>query len=202
MSEVLEPKTYSYPQKYRLFTALNGIPLLLGFGLFLGLTLYLGSLKDFGSGFWVCLGGTVLSLGLWVWSLYWYYLRCPRAKYSVDNITLLFEDPDFYVPPSIFKEKIIDKVVETFNPHTEDSAAAMLSGAKVRLVKYKPKYPGTGEEKFGLTQPAKKITEVYAPYVLNYGTCGYELRLMLCHILFPGRGEGEDIEWMKENKLL
>ena len=54
----------------------------------------------------------------------------------------------------------------------------------------------------GMTYPKDHISYVWAPWVLNHGADGYELRLQIMHMLFPGQSEDDDINWMSENGVL
>lgn len=147
---------------------------------------------------WASLSVTLVVLAISGWGTYWYGWRFPMAKAEIDGVTLVYKHKDYYAPPEVFKEKVLDPLYESFRPHVDFDPQKLVQGSTVILTPAKPHYKGP---RIGVTTPSAKVTRVYGPYILDRGGTGYELRLIGCHVLFPGRSEGEDIEWMKENNV-
>lgn len=198
---MLKPETHPFPVKYRWRTiGVKMFPAYILFPIFLGLFIWAVSRDGMTSPVWGFLTISVITLGISIYGS-WYHWNRAYSLYEVNDVTVRIEDPDYYVPPSLFAV-FLEEIYAKFRPHIEPSPKRLLAGSNITLTKEMPRDSKVVGPKVGITYPGKKSTRVHAPHILNHGGAGYELRLIICHQLFPGRPEGEDIVWMKEKGII
>jgi hypothetical protein len=156
---------------------------------------------EYGSypGLWSAVGTTTILAILSVLGALYFFYRKPRARYEVEGVTVEFNDAGYYVPERVFN-LFLEQIHQDFGPHIEEDSKKLLSGSTLILEKHKPR--SVRGERMGLTWPEKKLSRVWAPYVVDRDTAGYELKLIIMGQVFPGQEEGKDIEWMKERGIV
>jgi hypothetical protein len=205
---MLSPKSYPFPTRERWINTIKRMAIAYVLAVIqLGLLIWVA--VDYGAGrglLAICstLGVTLLISG---WGTFLNYTRKPMAKYEVGPLTVVQKHLDYYVPPEVFGEFLEfiyaqwEQAKDLESP-ARTNPARFLTNVTLILERNKPRYPATGEEKVGLTYHKPRYSRVYAPHVLNYGGAGYELCLHICQALYPGREEGEDIAWMKDQGII
>ena len=204
---MLEPKTHPVPENLvddeKLKATLRKMGVALVFTVVSAVALYV-MVRDNGwfLGTYIHLASTVAAAAIAAWSFYWYASRY-HPRYDVLGVTVVFGDTDYFVPKHIMQNFIYTEVIEPFREVAEERGLHpldLIKGVTVMLTPDKPTFLQLVA--IGMTWPWKNYSRVWAPHVLNPGAFAYELKLHACHDLFPGRDEGEDIEWMKKKGIL
>ena len=178
------------------------------FALFLAATiLVLVTNGLFATGSLVMAALCLVTAAVGAWAVYHHTVKHPSIQYTVHGVTVKFTSPEYYVP----RQKMADFLEEMIMPFKrviddDQDPMDLVHGVTLVIQPERPADPlGRVEQAqmVGLTFPGRKKTSyVYGPHALNSGGAGYEMKLQACGILFPGRPEGEDIEWMREHDLL
>jgi len=112
-----------------------------------------------------------------------------EVRHEVCGVTVVFKDPAWYVPPHVL-EPYYRHIASRFAFALADPLA-ILEGGTVFYT------PHMSSQYHGLTRPRQRVSLCRASLIGNVDE--HEISLWFCEHLFPGRGEGEDIEWMAEH---
>lgn len=124
-----------------------------------------------------------------------YFWRKGYAVYQVNGLECEFLTRDYYIPPDVLASYIARHVIEPMAAHLP-LAWETLDGNRVTFTD--DIVLANGKRAWGATWPGvHSKSVVYAPYILHPGVTAWELKLQLCHVLFPGQSELEDIAWME-----
>lgn len=129
-----------------------------------------------------------------------YFWRQKHAVYTVNGLRVEFLDADYYLPPHILEAYITEHVTTPMSAHMPLPWEA-LRGNRIKFVSDTIDVPQGGRA-WGATWPGEtSLSLVYAPYALHPGVTAWELKLQLCHVLFPGQSEKDDIAWLKSHDI-
>lgn len=206
---LLEKNTYEPDTRDLLKSAWNqmwhALPVLAIFITGTALVIYSNGLWAVGT--WIMLALCLITTAISVWAFYRVMVRHPFIEYEVQGVYVQFTSPEYYVP----REKMAEFIEEMIMPFESvvgenKDPMTLVQGVNLIIQPDRPQDPldrVEHERMVGLTYPGQKKTSyVYGPYALSSGGAGYELKLQACDILFPGRPEGEDIEWMRDKDLI
>lgn len=205
---LLEPNSYEEPpssMRWKYILTQNW-PLPIFLALVVFATIYLIAVNGMGSGIIAIISLVIIPVVLiGLWATYWHGSASFQPSYEVKGLKVKFDSTQYYVPPNVMGE-FIQEVFDAFDHVVDFDSAKMFNGVRLVIKDERPVDPLNRipqERMVGLTFPGRKLTSyVYGPYALSHGGAGYELRLQGCEFLFPGRAEGDDIEWMQENKVI
>jgi hypothetical protein len=206
---MLEPNTYEIPneKKQRTQWALKQMlpwcaPMA---GFLFGWIWVLAHNGLFTLGSGIMFGLVLIGLAIALWGFWWKWKNARFTYELFDSFTVEFASPQYYVPPKKMEAVITEEVLDRFNEHHEFEpgldAQDVLQGNHLTVADVKPKVDGHGTV-LGVTYPFAGQSIVYGPYALHGGVTGHEIRLQVCHALFPGRSEKGDLRWMKEQGIL
>ena len=155
---------------------------------------------------WVLLGFLAVVTGLTAWGVAWFGHFHWRPFYTVNGVTVHFDDPKWYVDPKVM-EAFLQEIFDKWDSRevVDFPSKQMLDGSHLYLQDVRPTDPiGRVEQKrmVGLTYSSRRRSYVYAPYALSHGGAGYELRLQMVHIIRPSATEEEHVEWFIENDVI
>lgn len=207
MSARLKPGTYSIPNetqkrlKFALRASWTG-GLVLAF--FVVVTLFMGFSGNWETeGLWSLYVLDAMTAVLCGWAIYWYQ-KHSNFSYTVRGVKVVFDGADYYVPKARYR-RFIDEILNAFDnalPDVKDTSE-LLEGVTIHIQSERPVDPaGRTDKVVGLTFPFRRVSYVWGPYAIDHSGAGYELRLQICQVLFPGRSERDDLAWLKANDLL
>jgi len=146
-----------------------------------------------------------LAMGVWGWVWSW---KNRAVRYEIDGLTCIWSGREWYVPPDVYRLFVQREVWAKFEDFADDprdltrGVAVLFEGERPHA-RVREKDGALGLQRvWGATYPWRRYSKVAGERRMDAGVDGYELKLQCCHALFPGRGEGEDIAWMKEVGIL
>lgn len=155
---------------------------------------------------WVLIAFSLVVGGMGIWGALWFGHFHWRPSYTVMDVTVHFDDPDWYVDPEVMEAFLKEIFAQWDKAEVVDfDSKQLLKGSHLYLQKERPVDPlkrVEPERMVGLTYPGRRQSYVYAPYALTHGGAGYELRLQMVHVLLPHQTEEEDIVWMTDKEVI
>lgn len=123
-----------------------------------------------------------------------------ETVYTVRGVQVLCED-DGACPEPDDMQAMIDRESTRFAPYFYKFQPSE------RLARYEPVWIVTvdpprygGRDRCGITYP-RNYTETWHACTLDDGGGAYEYRLHLLDLLFPGRDEAADVQWMQDESI-
>lgn len=134
--------------------------------------------------------------------------------YTIHETDFIYDDIDWVYPESKARKKY-EEVSSLFEPYFDKKPEKVLAKHEVKFLisEDKPEFCPRRYKNYckkndcscrlvvGKTYP-RRSTEIWAKKLLSDGGGMYELRLHYCDLLFPGRPEQKDVEWMKQEEIL